>query len=184
MLQTVIDIRCPPLLTRMDLSYLFVLRDLSVALSACFYQSLCDSDTIAESYQSGADNPTYCSHLIAAKNRKRRYSIDEPIKVTTPPSKWPGVSSLRALLAHDKDEDAPKLNTLLCEAFVATYMGLLVYAFATCDCHILYRLVGQKFSENTWSILFGGGVKKLLKVAPTAPKSRVSKINNYFDSCI
>ncbi|XP_060840547.1 dmX-like protein 2 isoform X2 [Rhopalosiphum padi] len=176
MLQTVIDIRCPPLLTRMDLSYLFVLRDLSVALSACFYQSLCDSDTIAESYQSGADNPTYCSHLIAAKNRKRRYSIDEPIKVTTPPSKWPGVSSLRALLAHDKDEDAPKLNTLLCEAFVATYMGLLVYAFATCDCHILYRLVGQTFSENTWSTLFGGGVKKLLKVAPTAPKSRPNSL--------
>ncbi|XP_050532464.1 dmX-like protein 2 isoform X5 [Daktulosphaira vitifoliae] len=176
MLQTVIDIRNPPLLTRIDLSELFVLRDLSVALSACIYQSLCDSDTIAESYQPGAENPTYCSHLIAAKNRKRRYSVDEPIKVTTSPSKWPGVSSLRALLAHEKDEDSPKLNILLCEAFVATYMGLLVYAFATCDCHILYRLVGQKFSETTWSVLFGGGVKKLLKVAPTAPKSCPSSL--------
>lgn len=79
-----------------------------------------------------------------------------------------GVTNLRALLAREKDEDTPRLNILLCEAFVASYMSLVTYALATCDCHILYRLAGQKFSEKSWSTLFGGGVKKLLKVAQSA----------------
>jgi len=48
--------------------------------------------------------------------------------VTTEPSKWPGVASLRALLDREKDEEAPNLSVLLCEAFVAIYIGLLSYA--------------------------------------------------------
>jgi hypothetical protein len=44
-------------------------------------------------------------------------------------------------------------------------MSLIVYALATCDSLILYRLAGQKFTNQTWAMLFGGGVKKLLKVA-------------------
>jgi hypothetical protein len=44
-------------------------------------------------------------------------------------------------------------------------MSLIVYALATCDSLILYRLAGQKFNNQTWAMLFGGGVKKLLKVA-------------------
>lgn len=76
-----------------------------------------------------------------------------------------GVTNLRALLAREKDEDTPRLSVLLCESFVATYMSLIVYALATCDSLILYRLAGQKFSNQTWAMLFGGGVKKLLKVA-------------------
>lgn len=69
------------------------------------------------------------------------------------------------MLAREKDEDTPRLNILLCEAFVASYMSLMVYAVSTCDCHILYRLSGQTFNDQTWALLFGGGVKKLLKVA-------------------
>lgn len=91
--------------------------------------------------------------------------------ITTSPSKWPGVTSLRALLAREKDEDTPKLNILLCEAFVASYMSLFVYALASCDSHILYRLVGHYFDNNTWACLFGGGVKKLLRVASTSGQS-------------
>lgn len=75
---------------------------------------------------------------------------------------------MRALLAREKDEDAPKLNILLCEAFVATFMSLFVYALSSCDSHILYRLVGHHFDNNTWSCLFGGGVKKLLRAASTS----------------
>lgn len=78
------------------------------------------------------------------------------------------MTNLRALLAREKDEDTPRLNILLTEAFVATFMSLTVYAFATCDCHILYRIVGQKFNDRTWGTLFGGGVKKLLRVAQTS----------------
>ena len=32
-----------------------------------------------------------------------------PDAVTTDPSKWPGVASLRALLDREKDEEAPNL---------------------------------------------------------------------------
>lgn len=81
------------------------------------------------------------------------------------------MTSLRALLAREKDEDTPKLNILLAEAFVASYMSLFVYALSSCDCHILYRLVGQHFDNSTWSTLFGGGVKKLLRVASTGGQS-------------
>ncbi|XP_075227186.1 rabconnectin-3 alpha isoform X2 [Lycorma delicatula] len=185
MLQTIIEMRSPPSLTRVNLSEVFVLRDLSVALSACIYQSLCDSDSCSvkqssDCYQGLGPENLSCvnasSHLIATQHRKRRYSTDEPLQVTTLPSKWPGVTNLRALLAREKDEDTPRLNVLLCEAFVGAYMSLVVYAIATCDCHILYRLAGQKFNNNnTWAILFGGGVKKLLRVATSSPQSAIAQ---------
>ncbi|XP_065223519.1 dmX-like protein 2 isoform X2 [Planococcus citri] len=177
-LQTILEMRSPPMFNRVNLCELFVLRDLAVALSSCIYQSLCDSDPsgvnkqFSECYQlGGLENLSYAnisrSHLIASQ-RKRRYSIEELTQVSTPPSKWPGVTNLRALLAREKDEDTPRLNILLCESFVASYMSLVTYALATCDCHILYRLSGQRFSEKSWATLFGGGVKKLLKVAQAA----------------
>lgn len=81
---------------------------------------------------------------------------------------------MRALLAREKDEDTPRLNILLCETFVAAYMSLTVYALATCDCHILYRLAGQSFADSTWATLFGGGVKKLLRVAQTSVSTFLS----------
>lgn len=40
-----------------------------------------------------------------------------------------------------------------------------MYALQTCDAQILYRLGAHEFSERTWSILFGGGVKKLIRTA-------------------
>lgn len=158
----------------------FVLRDLAVALSACIYQSLCDSDTFSVKNSAGGEVHSpgmetiarlnascQSTHLMAnaAANRRRKYSTDEPVTVSTSPSKWPGVTNLRALLAREKDEDTPRLNVLLCEAFVASFMALMVYGLTTCDCHILYRLAGQKFSDSTWAILYGGGVKKLLRKA-------------------
>ncbi|XP_065333652.1 dmX-like protein 2 isoform X2 [Cloeon dipterum] len=188
MLQTIIELRYPPMPTRIHFSEVFVLRDLSVALSACIYQSLCDSDTFSvkhvhqDGYQSAGMETlarlnvvSPSSHLIASSGRRRRYSSDEPLQVTTLPSKWPGVTNLRALLAREKDEDTPKLNVLLCEAFIATYMSLVVYAMSTCDCNILFRLVGQKFSNATWASLYGGGVKKLLRVASTLPGPQTSQ---------
>ena len=51
--------------------------------------------------------------------------------VTTEPSKWPGVASLRALLDREKDEETPNLNVLLCEAYVAIYIGLFSYALVS-----------------------------------------------------
>ena len=107
-------------------------------------------------------------HLVASYRSHRRYSSDDGVNITASPSKWPGVTSLRALLSREKDEDTPKLNILLCEAFVSTFMSLFVYALSCCVSHILYRLVGHHFDNNTWSTLFGGGVKKLIRVASSS----------------
>lgn len=183
MLQTIVELRTPPIgFNGSGACEIFVLRDLAVALSACIYQSLCDSDTFIVkqvSDQGGYHSPgmetlaklnasCQSSHLMAnagGHQRRRKYSSDEPVTVSTLPSKWPGVTNLRALLAREKDEDTPRLNVLLCEAFMATFMSLLVYALSTCDCHILYRLAGQKFTNGSWANLYGGGIKKLLRKA-------------------
>lgn len=187
MMQTIIELRTPPSgLQGVNSSGIFILRDLAVALSACIYQSLCDSDSFIvkqSAEHNGCHSPgmetlarlnasCQSSHLMAnagGYRRRRKYSSDEPVTVSTLPSKWPGVTNLRALLAREKDEDTPRLNVLLCEAFMATYMSLLVYAMSTCDCHILYRLVGQKFTNMSWGNLYGGGIKKLLRKATVRP---------------
>lgn len=75
-----------------------------------------------------------------------------------------GVTSLLALIARERDEDTPKLNVLLCEAFVAVYLSLLIYGISASDAYVLYRLVAQPLTEKDWATMFGGGVKKLLKV--------------------
>jgi hypothetical protein len=51
MLQTIVELRSPPMPSRTHFSEVFVLRDLAVALSACIYQSLCDSDTFSVKQQ-------------------------------------------------------------------------------------------------------------------------------------
>uniref|UniRef100_A0A224YX63 DmX-like protein 2 n=1 Tax=Rhipicephalus zambeziensis TaxID=60191 RepID=A0A224YX63_9ACAR len=180
-LLTVMDLEEPPgeATSASTFSRVSVLWDLGTSLSACIYQALCDSDSFGLKGQQGSNrglDVEDClslsvvyqnSHLLAghATRRPRLGSTDEPLSPTTQPSKWPGVQSLRALMARDKDEDGPRLHTLLCESFVAVYMSQLIHALASCDCHVLYRLVGQRFSQRTWSMLFGGGAKKLLRVS-------------------
>jgi hypothetical protein len=102
------------------------------------------------------------SSLITTATRK--LSCDERTEISTEPSKWPGVTSLRALLDREKDDEAPNLVVLLCETYVAIYMSLLCYALASCDAQILYRLVAQKITPNYWSHIFGGGAKKVINV--------------------
>lgn len=148
-----------------------------MALSSCIYQSLCDSDSFVRNLsESGYQSPGIeniaklnsefeCTHLIDNANlHKRKMSSTEEATVKcASPSKWPGVANLRALLAQEKDEDIPKLNVLLLESFIATYISLAIYALVTCDCRILFRLVAHNFTMETWFIIFGGGIKKLLR---------------------
>ena len=108
------------------------------------------------------------SSLVSTSGHNRKTSGDVCAEITTEPSKWPGVTWLRALLDREKDEETPNLNILLCEAYVAIYMSLLSYALATCDPHILYRLIGQKPSPAYWAALFGGGTKTTLHVTANA----------------
>ncbi len=113
----------------------------------------------------------YQDSSLISTTSARKMSYDGCAEITTEPSKWPGVASLRALLDRDKDDETPNLNVLLCEAFVAIYMSLFSYALATCDAHILYRLVGQGVSSGLWSTIFGGGTKKILQVATSGNTS-------------
>ncbi|XP_066150653.1 dmX-like protein 2 isoform X3 [Euwallacea fornicatus] len=156
MLQTMVEFRNP----YTDQNQLLVLRDLAIALSACIYQSLCDSDTFKASIQETQD--LISTYLVG---RKRKVSVNESLQIVTLPSKWPGVTSLRALLAREKDEDTPRLTVLLCEAFTATYLALLLYGLVTCDCVILFHVTAHKLEGDVWGKLFGGGVKKLLRTA-------------------
>ena len=177
-------------------SYIFLLRDMAVALSSCIYQSLSDSDAINTSSKKLRNNDLATgavlealskvslvykdSSLISNSGQGRKMSFDGTQEITTEPHKWPGVTSLRALLDRDKDEEMPNLIVLLCEAFVAIYMSLLSYALATCDAHILYRLVGQHMDAPLWANIFGGGCRKVLQVATAPPPvpRRESQVDN------
>ncbi|CAH2982214.1 unnamed protein product [Chilo suppressalis] len=154
---------------------LHTLRELAVALSACIYQSLCDSDTFSMKHthihHDGmiAETPG-TSHLIA---RPRRHSIEE-LTVTTTPNKWPGVSALRGLASRAaEEEDAPRLAVLLAEAFCAVYLALLGWALAARDAHLLYRLAAHAPDTRAHSQLFGGGVRRLLTTAPAPPPPKL-----------
>ena len=85
----------------------------------------------------------------------------------------PGMTSLRYLLAKEKDEDSPKLNILLTESLLAVYVSLLINALATYDCFMLYRLVAHKFDTKLWSSLFGGGIKTVVTMGKTPKPNRM-----------
>lgn len=51
--------------------------------------------------------------------QSRAQSFYEDWRVTTPPSRWPGVDNLVALLSREKVDDAPQLRLLLVEIFIA-----------------------------------------------------------------
>ncbi|CAH1106016.1 unnamed protein product [Psylliodes chrysocephalus] len=156
MLHTVVEMVQP----HTSQSQLLVIRDLAIALSACIYQSLCDSDTFKNSLQEAQE--IGATHLVG---RKRRISVNEGHNIITLPAKWPGVTSLRALLAREKDEDTPRLTVILCEAFTAVYLALLLYGLVTFDCIILFHVNAHTFDSDIWGRLFGGGIKKLLRTA-------------------
>ncbi|KAL0821029.1 hypothetical protein ABMA28_005673 [Loxostege sticticalis] len=155
---------------------LHTLRELAVALSACIYQSLCDSDTFSMKHTHHHDGMIAetpgTTHLIA---RPRRYSIDELV-VTTSPNKWPGVSALRGLAVRAaEEEDAPRLAVLLAEAFCAVYLALLGWSLAARDAHLLYRLAAQSPDSKAHASLFGGGVRRLLTTAPAPPPPKLER---------
>ena len=73
-----------------------------------------------------------------------------------------GVGTLRSMLSQQRDEDAPKLQVLLCEALIGVYMSLLTYALTLYDANVLYRLVAHPLIEGIWPAVFGGGLKKVV----------------------
>ncbi|CAH1797131.1 unnamed protein product [Owenia fusiformis] len=176
LLHSVVEFTSPPDIDSTK-NKVFVLRNLSAALSACIYQCLCDSDsfTVAMSDSTEIGMEAFSSvdvvkdnYLVSGAVRRRRQSSNSEDTPNSQPSKWPGVASLRSLLAREKDDDAPKMNILLCEALIGVYMSLLIHALSTYDANTLYRLVSHVFSEKMWNVLFGGGLKKLVKSTESA----------------
>ncbi|VDI15898.1 Hypothetical predicted protein [Mytilus galloprovincialis] len=179
LLHSVIEIVAPPGVDS-AINTIFTMRNLSIALSSCIYQCLCDCDSFVVSLKESNDaslegftshnfTSSQAGHLMAGVQKYRRRSNTGDDIINTSPVKWPGVTSLRVLLAREKDEVAPKLNILLCESMLAVYISLLVNALAAYDCHMLYRLVAHRFHQQLWAALFGGGVKTALKLSSGTP---------------
>ncbi|GFS07033.1 DmX-like protein 2 [Elysia marginata] len=170
LLQSVVEMPLPPS-AQTDIGLVSTIRDLSVALSSCIYQSLCDSDSFnVEVTDVGIDgfiNPEFSypsSHLMAGVRRSRHHSAGGGDgTVNTPPAKWPGVASLKVLLAREKDDDSPRINIMLTEALISVYMSLLISGLSMYDSQMLYRLVANKLDTQTWNALFGGGNKMAIK---------------------
>ncbi|XP_052281684.1 dmX-like protein 2 isoform X4 [Dreissena polymorpha] len=182
LLHSIIEFTAPPGLSS-PLHTVLVMRNLSVALASCVYQCLCDSDNFVvsltenvdvgfEGFSNSANFICGTSHLMSGVRRLRNKSITAPDDiVNTPPAKWPGVTSLRVLLAREKDEDSPKLNILLTESLFAVFVSLFINALTTYDCFILYRLTAHKFDMQMWSSVFGGGVKTIVRLGSSnSPK--------------
>jgi len=89
---------------------MLLMRNLSVALSACIYQCLCDSDSVAVSASDAATTSSYSvtvestnvlykdSQLMAGimkqKHRHRHSSPHAPDVPNSLPAKWPGMYAL------------------------------------------------------------------------------------------
>lgn len=84
-------------------------------------------------------------------------SHQRPIKITTSPKNWPGISNLSKLLEREQDTEAPKLKILLFESLVAVYCSLLINAMVFYDCSTLWRLLAKPWDDSMWNRLFGGG---------------------------
>ena len=80
---------------------------------------------------------------------------------------------MRGLLARKTDDDMPTLNLLLTEALVSVYMSLLIHALAMYDANILYRIAAHPFVDTMWATLFGGGIKKMLRISTDKPPSKL-----------
>ncbi len=77
---------------------------------------------------------------------------EQSTEVITDPCKWPGVTSLRALLDREKDEETPSLSVLLCETFVAVYLSLFSYALSSCDAQVRVERLQDGFTLTERSL--------------------------------
>ncbi|XP_078097475.1 dmX-like protein 2 isoform X3 [Mustelus asterias] len=165
-LYTVVQMGFPPL-PDLKNEKVFILHTLAASLSACIYQSLCDSHSYSQTATNLFTGMVYQGLLLGERRRLRTESIEEHVTPNSSPSHWPGVSSLINLLGTAQEEDQPKLNVLLCEAVIGVYLSLLIHGLATQDSKELFRLVAHPLNNRTWAAVFGGGAKTIIK-----PKKR------------
>ncbi|KAM4746857.1 dmX-like protein 2 isoform 2-T2 [Rhinophrynus dorsalis] len=162
-LYTIVQMKNPPHPDNRD-AKVFTLHLLAASLSASIYQALCDSHSYSSQTEANQfTGMVYQGLLLSERRRLRTESIEEHATPNSPPSSWPGVSSLINLLTTAQDEDQPKLNIMLCEAVVAVYVSLLIHALATDSSTELFRLAAHPLNSRMWAAIFGGGVKLVVK---------------------
>ena len=157
-------------------------KDISVSLSACIYQCLCDSDNIL--YEINQDkrqtenstpnnfgieiqklsrNILYRSINIIEEDTNTKKTNDQKnnqnakIMIKSEPKNWPGISNLNKLLDRNiEDHEFPSLKILLFESLVAVYVSLLLNALVFYDCSNLCRILSKEWKDEMWNKLFGG----------------------------
>uniref|UniRef100_A0A8C1JTE9 Dmx-like 2 n=1 Tax=Cyprinus carpio TaxID=7962 RepID=A0A8C1JTE9_CYPCA len=172
-LYTIVQMEAPPHPDILD-DRVNALHTLAASLSACIYQSLCDSHSYSS--QSEANQFTgmvYQGLLLSDRRRLRTESIEEHATPTSAPAQWPGVSSLISLLACAQGDDHIRLNVMLCEAVVAVYLSLLIHGLGTHSGNELFRLAAHPLNNRMWAAVFGGGAKLIVK--PKRERERVSQ---------
>lgn len=149
---------------------ILTIKDLSLSLSSCVYQCLCDSDSFTEpenqvvtGMQGFSRNILYKSTHLMSGMKKKTNNLDtdnsekKKLEVRSSPKSWPGVSNLTKLLEREQDIEAPKLKILLFESLLSVYSSLFLNAFVFYDCSTLLRLVSKEWNDQMWNKLFGGG---------------------------
>lgn len=57
-------------------------------------------------------------------------TANDDFQVTTPPSKWPGLDTVLAVLSREKDEETPQLRLLILETYIAVRFHNIKYNFS------------------------------------------------------
>ncbi len=147
-----------PTLFNNSIIYLTV-KDLSLSLSSCVYQCLCDSDAFTEPTNQVVTGMQGFSRNVFYKTVNDRPVVRsaKKLEVVSSPRNWPGVSSLTKLLDREQDIEAPKLKILLFKTLLSVYNSIFLNAFVFYDCSILVRLMSKEWNSKMWNSLFGGG---------------------------
>jgi hypothetical protein len=158
------------------------IKELSVSLSACIYQCLCDSDafcvpknSVVTGMQGFCRNLKNKNTFLMSGLRQSISSVSDFPRIDSSPKNWPGVSNLMKLLDREQDIEAPKLKILLLESLIAVYSALLLNAFVFYDCSTLWRLLAQPWNSEMWGKLFGGGCKTEYKYKTSSALRNLGK---------
>uniref|UniRef100_A0A9J8AHZ5 Dmx-like 2 n=1 Tax=Cyprinus carpio carpio TaxID=630221 RepID=A0A9J8AHZ5_CYPCA len=185
-LYTIVQMEAPPHPDVLD-DRVNALHTLAASLSACIYQSLCDSHSYSQSETNQFTGMVYQGLLLSDRRRLRTESIEEHATPTSAPAQWPGVSSLISLLACAQGDDQIRLNVMLCEAVVAVYLSLLIHGLGTHSGNELFRLAAHPLNNRMWAAVFGGGAKLIVRpkrppeITPAPPAEDVDRQRRRFN---
>lgn len=138
---------------------IFTMKDLSMSLSACIYQCLCDGDRALGQEKLNE----LCVLGFFKLNNNSGIKRHDSIRIETSAKNWPGVQAFKDLLDREKELEIPKLRLILFEALISVYISLLLYALILHNSTALYLILSKEWNDKMWSQIFGGSCKKQVK---------------------